>query len=310
MHKIHDRGYKRLFSNRCFFRQLLENFVAQAWIKEIDFNQSEKLDKTFINPHYKETESDILYKVKFKQQDAYVYILIEFQSSNNPFMALRVLHYMSSIWLDHAENQASNAKLPPIFPIVLYSGNERWTAATEFRELLEKPDLFEDYVPHFKYFKIAANEYTQTQLLKLSNVVSMLFLAETQHDIETLKEELLSLFDKKEDKQAISLLLNWFEQLMIHGHREPIDYQALETIYHSKEEARTMLENTIARERQTFFDNGKLEGKLEGKIEGKIEGKLEGKLETAKAMLAEGLDPSLVIKVTKLPAEEIERLIH
>jgi len=302
MHKIHDRGYKKLFSNKHFFRQLLECFVAQAWIKDIDFNQCEKLDKSYINPHYKETESDILYKVKFKQQDAYVYILIEFQSSNNPFMALRVLHYMSSIWLDYAENHPSNAKLPPIFPIVLYSGNERWTATTDFKELLEKPDLFEQYAPQFKYFKIAANEYTQTQLLKLSNVVSMLFLAETHQDIELLKEELLSLFDKKEDKHAISLLLNWFKQLMVHGHRKPIDYQALETIYHSKEEARTMLESAIAKERQTFYNKGKSEGKLEGKM--------EGKLETAKAMLAEGLEVSFIVKVTKLSIEDIEKLIH
>jgi hypothetical protein len=112
-------------------------------------------------------------------------------------MALRVLHYMSSIWLDYAENHASNAKLPPIFPIVLYSGDERWTAATNFSDLLEKPDLFEQYAPQFKYFKIAANEYSQIQLLKLSNVVSMLFLAETHQHIEPLKDELLNLFDKK-----------------------------------------------------------------------------------------------------------------
>jgi len=63
-----------------------------------------------------------------------------------------------------------------------------------------------------------------------------------------------------------------------------------------------MLENTIAKERQTFFDRGKLEGK--------IEGKLEGKLETAKAMLVKGFETSLIAEMTNLPIEEIERLKH
>jgi hypothetical protein len=107
---------------------------------------------------------------------------------------------------------------------------------------------------------------------------------------------------KNEDKRAISLLLNWFKQLMVHGHRKSIDYQALEIIYHSKEEVKTMLENAIAKKRQTFYDRGKSEGKLEDK--------LEGKLETAKAMLAKGFEISLIIEVTNLSLKEIEQLKH
>jgi len=66
MFPIHDRGYKRLFSNKRFFRQLLETFVNEAWVKDLDFEQSEKVDKSFISEHYKETESDILYQVPFQ----------------------------------------------------------------------------------------------------------------------------------------------------------------------------------------------------------------------------------------------------
>ncbi len=58
-------------------------------MKELDFTDCETLDKTFIADHYKETESDIIYKVKFKGRDAYLVILLEFQSTVDRFMVLR-----------------------------------------------------------------------------------------------------------------------------------------------------------------------------------------------------------------------------
>jgi len=48
--------------------------------------------------------------------------------------------------------------------------------------------------------------------------------------------------------------------------------------------------------------------KEEGKLEGKLEGMLEGKLETARVMLAEGLDLSIITKVTGLSREQIASL--
>ncbi len=69
--KIHDSGYKKLFSNRTIFRQLMERFVAQPWVAELDFSACETVDKSFISDHYKETESDLIYKVKLQDENIY-----------------------------------------------------------------------------------------------------------------------------------------------------------------------------------------------------------------------------------------------
>jgi uncharacterized protein YlbG (UPF0298 family) len=53
--KIHDSGYKKLFSNRTIFQQLIETFITEAWVKDLDFSKCETLDKSFITDHYKET---------------------------------------------------------------------------------------------------------------------------------------------------------------------------------------------------------------------------------------------------------------
>jgi hypothetical protein len=39
---IHDSGYKRLFSNRTIFRQLIETFVEEEWVQLLDFELVEQ----------------------------------------------------------------------------------------------------------------------------------------------------------------------------------------------------------------------------------------------------------------------------
>jgi predicted transposase/invertase (TIGR01784 family) len=268
---IHDKGYKRLFSNKLIFQQLIKTFVTEDWVKDCDFEHCQKIDKSFISEHYKETESDIIYQVKFKNKNAYIYLLLEFQSSVSWYMALRMLNYVSNFYMDYIETHKRARKLPPIFPLVLYNGDEKWTAATDFRDLLEKPDLLKHYAPQLHYFKIAENEYSTENLLKIKNLVSALFLVEKSKDIELIKFQLESLFDNEDDKQAITVLLNWFKQLGLRGKKSLDDYQEFEYIYQSKEEVKTMLETTLDQYGQTFFVKGKEDGIQKGIQKGKIE---------------------------------------
>jgi len=46
----------------------------------------------------------------------------------------------------------------------------------------------------------------------------------------------------------------------------------------------------------------------EGKLEGEREGKLEGKLEAARNALIEGIEPTIVAKITGLPLETIRKI--
>ncbi|MEZ4714182.1 MAG: hypothetical protein R3A44_43770 [Caldilineaceae bacterium] len=52
MATIHDSGYKRLFSNRTIFRQLMESFVKEAWVDQVDFATAETVDKSFVSARY------------------------------------------------------------------------------------------------------------------------------------------------------------------------------------------------------------------------------------------------------------------
>ena len=81
-----------------------------------------------------------------------------------------------------------------------------------------------------------------------------------------------------------------------------------------------MLVTALERERERFFQNGlregeqkgRIEGKQEGRIEGeqkgRIEGKQEGRIETAKAMLAKGMEMTLISEITNLPEAQLLQL--
>ena len=293
---IHDSGYKKLFSNRTIFRQLLETFVNQEWVHSLDFDNCESLDKSFISEHYKETESDLIYKIQFHDHEVYIYILIEFQSTVEPFMALRVLNYITNFYMDFLVNNRNVNKLPAVFPIVLYNGSAPWTAPVNLSALIEQTPPLGRFALDFQYFLIAENQYSKEGLLKIRNIVSTLFLAESHYDLDMLEVELLNLFSTERDRQAVSLFLNWFRQLAFHGRLESGDYQSLESIYRTEEEVKTMLVTALEKERERFFQNGLREGEQKGRIE------------TAKAMLAKGMETTLISEITNLPEAQLLQL--
>ena len=292
MPKLHDSGYKFLFSNRTIFRQLVETFVAQDWVKVADFDRAELIDKSFASEEYRNTESDLIYRLPVGKSSMYLYILLEFQSSVDRFMALRVLGYLVDFYRDFVKGRRRIKKLPPVFPIVLYNGEDKWTAATNMTSLIERADLCGMYGVQFQYFKIAENEIGRDRLFSIGNIVSTLFLAENHEDVERLSTELVSLFDREPDKQAVSLLINWFRQLAVHGRIEESDYEALTEVYRSREEAQTMLIKTLERDKQKKYE----------------EGRQDQARRTALALLARGMVPPEIAEITGLSEEQVREL--
>ena len=262
--KIHDSGYKKLFSNRTIFQQLIETFIAEAWVKELDFSSCETLDKSFVTDHYKATESDLIYKIKLRRKTIYIYVLLEFQSKVDRFMVLRVLFYILSFYMDYTANYTRIKKLPAIFPIVLYNGKRTWSAPTRISDLIETEPSLGEYAIDFQYLLLNEKAYSQERLLTIRNIVSTLFLAEGHYDIALLEHELLNLYEQESDKQAVSLFLNWFRQLALYGKVSPEDYEKLDYIYHTKAEVQTMLVATLEQERKKIYQQGKEAGLAEG----------------------------------------------
>lgn len=301
MADIHDSGYKFLFSNRTIFRQLMESFVDQPWVAQLDFDRAETVDKSFIDEEFQGRESDLIYRIPFGDEELYVYVLLEFQSTVDRSMALRVLNYVVLLYMHLDENRKSGEKLPPVFPLVLYNGDRRWTAATDVADLIESVPSLGEYGLHFRYFKLAENELDRERLLRIGNIVSTLFLAETRYAQDKLIEELVTLFEREEDKQAVSMLVNWFRQMAIHKRMPGEDYKELEEVYRSSEEVKTMFVTTLEEYGQEFY--------VKGREEGREEGREKGRMEIVLAMYQRDYSVAQIADVTGISVADVEAML-
>lgn len=307
----HDRGYKKLLSQPTIIRQLIETFVEEDWVPLLDLTQMERIDKSFISETYRLVEADLVYKVPIKDSDRpfYFYLLIELQSKVLHFMALRVVHYVSSFYMDVIHTHPDAKYLPPIFPIVLYNGDDKWTAPTKLTDLLEPwPDLG-SYQVNMEFFKIAENEYDREWLLRQSNIATTLFLAEAHYDIPMLYARLVEIFEQEDDRQAVQVFLNWFEQLAIRGYRPMSDYESIERKFESVEEIKSMLMTAIERDREQLLKTGKAEGIKVGKVEGMKEGKLEQQRLSAQRMFAKGYSLPTIADLLGLMPDEVQSIL-
>ena len=108
-------------------------------------------------------------------------ILLEFQSTIDEYMAVRIMVYVGLLYQDLIRtNQLSkDGKLPPVLPIVLYNGDPRWNAATEVRDLIEHmPGSLAKFSPKMKYMLIDEGAYEGAELESIRNFVSVLFQLE------------------------------------------------------------------------------------------------------------------------------------
>lgn len=136
MKDIHDRQYKKVFSNPLLAQKLLSSFVHEKFIKHLDFDRMTRKDKSYITPNMKRYESDIVYEIYYKNKPVYVYILLEFQSTVDWKMPIRFLRYILELYEDNGRNSESGL-YPAIFPLLLYNGEVKWTAKRNISELIE-----------------------------------------------------------------------------------------------------------------------------------------------------------------------------
>jgi hypothetical protein len=115
----------------------------------------EKVAASYVSDDLREREDDIVWRLRHRGDWLYVYLLLEFQSSVDPWMALRIMVYTGLLYQDLIKSGeiGSQQKLPAVFPLVLYNGRRRWTAAREVSELIEPlPASLKPYHPAQRYF--------------------------------------------------------------------------------------------------------------------------------------------------------------
>ena len=95
---INDSSYKLLFSSPEVVRDLIMGFIPDDWLHSLDYTTLEKAPGSYITDDFRQRADDVIWRVKADGQWVYLYLLIEFQSESDPWMPVRMVVSVSSVY--------------------------------------------------------------------------------------------------------------------------------------------------------------------------------------------------------------------
>ncbi|MFA6698526.1 MAG: Rpn family recombination-promoting nuclease/putative transposase [Thiomicrospira sp.] len=286
----HDRGYKYLFSHKELVQELIEHFLPSELHRMMDFSTLKKDAHSFITEAFKDRADDVIWSVEIHLEGGqstrlFLYLLIEFQSSVDATMPVRMMQYVSLLYehllREHKIDIDLQHGLPPVFPLVLYNGRPKWTAATSLSELQPGlPTFLKRYQPSFEYYLLDEQRIDPNKLDAVHNAVSLVFQFEQAYGFEaaqTVIRKFARDYAALPDVERIGkALLRWvvrdLQKRLPKGMISENDISRLQNL-----EDPSMLSENV--------ENWFIEAEQRGEQRGKREGKLEGKLEQAIQMI-------------------------
>lgn len=258
----HDSQYKSLFSHKEMVRDLLLGFVEGEWIKGADFNSLEQVNSDFVNERIPAVQrhEDMIWRLRVGDQWIYLYLLLEFQSSSDQWMALRMLSYTALLWERQVKQDELTAsqQLPPVLPIVLYNGERPWRATTALKDLCyPAPQGLQAFQPAMEYLLL-----DERTLLKkaqgMENLASAVFQLEfstTPADMQRVLRELATWVEVSAPSSLRRSLYRFTVKWL--NKRAPNNYpDAIENL----EENITMLAQRVEQWEKDILQEGRQEG--------------------------------------------------
>ncbi len=173
----HDPSYMRLFSHPEMVADLLKGFVREDWVNQLDLTTLERVSGSFVTDDLRDRDNDIIWRVRWGREWLYVYLLIEFQSSVDRHMAVRIMAYVALLYQDliAQEQVPTDGQLPPVLPLVLYNGRRPWQAPCDISDLIHPvPGHLGRYRPSLRYLLTDESRFTNQALPEARNLAAAL----------------------------------------------------------------------------------------------------------------------------------------
>ena len=121
----HDTCFQQFMQSRDNAQNFFQHYLDPQLQQAVDLDTLELQSGSSITSEGKKRHTDILYRVNFRHPEnqgnaAYLYTIVEHQSTPDLTMALRLLQYKVSLLLRHV----NDPYLPPIHSMVFYHGQK------------------------------------------------------------------------------------------------------------------------------------------------------------------------------------------
>jgi len=213
------------------------------------FATLEKVNGHYVSDELKERVDDLVWRVRHRGEWLYIYLLLEFQSRNDHWMALRMMVYVGLLYQDliKAEKISTRSQLPPVFPLVIYNGQPRWKAPMHVSELVSQlPGTLQRYQPSLRYFLLDENRSADQARRLPDNSVASLIEIEEGASPQAIKDAVTRLRLRLSGPEHASLqraFTVWLNRVILKRINHPDD--VIPDDMDNLQEVETMLANRI-----------------------------------------------------------------
>ena len=121
-----DASYKTLFAAPEVVRDLILGFIPDEWLHGLDYATLERVSGSYITDDLRDRADDIVWRVKVGGEWVYLYILIEFQSTVDAWMAVRIMTYVGLLYQDLIQQKQVFTQAAPAAGAADRAVQRRW----------------------------------------------------------------------------------------------------------------------------------------------------------------------------------------
>ncbi|HFI1710164.1 TPA: Rpn family recombination-promoting nuclease/putative transposase [Escherichia coli] len=317
----HDAAFRAFMASAEVARDFVELHLPAEYRQLCDLSTLRLEPCTFVDQDLKQYACDALFSMKtISGEDGYIYCLAEHQSTENAFMAFRMLRYAVAAMQRHFEQ---HHELPLVIPLLFYHGERSpYPYSMNWLECFRNPELAAKiYTRPFHLVDVTVLDDDEIMQHRRMGALTLLMKHSRSRDIMLQMDRLVQLIqtslNEELAKALFHYLLNGSEHVTVRflqtlAERLPQHEGNIMTL--AEQLKQSGREEGIALGMAQGMERGKLEGRMEGRMEGRaegrLEGQLEGKLETARNMLAEGMGFQTIMKITGLSEEQLKKISH
>ncbi|MCC8371079.1 MAG: Rpn family recombination-promoting nuclease/putative transposase, partial [Rickettsia endosymbiont of Stiretrus anchorago] len=290
----HDELFKKVMSEPVAAREFLEHYLPTSFKNKINLDSIKIEKESFVTEDLRKRLSDVIYSVSLKKSNikdstadnianekAYVYVLIEHQSSSDYWIAFRLWQYMLLLCERHKDANKNNSnatlekdkKLPLICPVVVYANDKPYNAPRIFWELFEDSKTAKELMGD-KYLLVDLQKQSDDEIEQKKHLGMMEYMLKhiKARDILNLWHSLLEKFassieiDKENGYIYIKWLL-WYSDAKVSEDKQ-VELAKIIASYLKKEDQEGLM-RTIA---DKYIDEGVQKGMIQGMQIGRNEG--------------------------------------
>ena len=279
----HDALYHRLFAHPLMVEQVVRDFVPEAMAVGLDFSRMERVAAKFHGRKGTRREGDVIWRLPTQDgTDIYLYLLVEFQSQSDWWMAVRTQVYEGLLWQQVIAEKAlqTGDRLPPVLLLVLYNGEQRWTAPTAVHDLiaLSPHSPLWPWQPQIRYHVLDMGAFPDSDLAHRDSLSALLFRLEQRHDVDTLRgliDDLVAWFRRHPSYEDLKRLFTELVRQAMEGVAAPAP------IPDDLVEMKTMLATLGESWKRQWLAEGRAEGEARGEARGEAKGEAKALIRVA-----------------------------